>query len=43
MRAPERLGPAELSGVSMLFEVLVALAAAEAEGFGVVADEGYAF
>ena len=43
MGAAERFGPGELARVALHFEVLVAFAAAEAEGFGVVADEGDAF
>ena len=43
MRTPEGFGPAELARVALHFEVGVAFAAAEAELFGVVADEGDAF
>lgn len=43
MRATERLGPAQFARVALHFEVGVAFGAAEAEGFGVVAHEGYAF
>ena len=37
------LGPLELAWLALHFEVLVAFGTAEAEGAGVVADEGDAF
>ena len=40
MRAAEGFRPAEFARVALHFEVGVAFAAAEAELFGVVADEG---
>ena len=42
MRAAEGFGPGEFARVALHFEVGVAFAAAEAEEFRVVADEGYA-
>ena len=38
-----RFRPFELAGLTLHFEVLMAFATAEAEGFGVVTDECYAF
>lgn len=38
-----RLGPFQLARLALHLEVLVAFGAAEAEGAGVVANEGYAF
>lgn len=43
MRPPEGFRPPEFARVPLHFEVGVAFAAAEAEGFCVVADEGDAF
>jgi hypothetical protein len=39
VRATESLGPADLTGVTLHLEVLVALGRAETEALGVVTDE----
>lgn len=40
VRTAEGFGPCEFARVALHFEVLVAFGAAEAEDFGIVADEG---
>jgi hypothetical protein len=43
VRAAEGFRPLQFARVTLHFEVFVAFGATEAELFGVVADEGYAF